>query len=143
MERPPRPRNRPLLTPVILARVAAAGGFSALAAFAVLVAHPGSFEHARWTAFTVLVAAQVVRAYANRSLAHPVHRLAPNGFLALACAAAVGMQIVIPLVPFLAEAFAAVPLSALEWGIVAAIALAPALVAEVVRRTGRAGEWVA
>jgi Ca2+-transporting ATPase len=143
MDQPPRPRGRPLLTTGILARIAAAGGFSAVAAFGVLLAHPGSFEHARWTAYTALVAAQVVRAYANRSLDHPVHRLAPNGFLALACLVAVAIQILMPFVPFLADAFSTVPLTAADWGVVAAIALAPALVAEVVRRTGRAGEWVA
>ncbi len=52
------------------------------------------------------------------------------------------IQALIPYVPALAEAFRATPLDGSEWALVAAIALAPALLAELVRTTtGRA--WVA
>jgi len=68
--------------------------------------------------------------------------LAPNGALAAACLAVIAIQVVIPLVPFLSEAFRARPLDARDWLIVATIALAPALVAQVIRGlTGRT--WVA
>jgi hypothetical protein len=50
-------------------------------------------------------------------------------------------QAAIPYLPPLAEAFQATPLSAVEWFVVAIIALAPAVVAEVMRRSGRL--WVA
>jgi Ca2+-transporting ATPase len=143
MRRPPRPRSRPLLDRGILARIALAGGFSATAAFVILVTHPAGFEHARWMAYTALVVAQVVRAYANRSLQHSLRHLGLNGFLALACVIGVAFQIAIPYVPWLADAFRAAPLGAIEWAVVAAIALAPALVAEAVRsRSGRVA-WVA
>jgi hypothetical protein len=57
---------------------------------------------------------------------------------------AVGIQAAIPYLPWLAEAFHATPLDALDWAIVAVVALAPALLAEVVR-TVRGGRtiWVA
>jgi calcium-translocating P-type ATPase len=143
MQKPPRPRDLPLLDRGILVRIAGAGGFSAGAAFIILVAHPGPFEHVRWVAFTALVVAQAVRAYANRSLGQPLHRLRTNGFLAGACLMAVAVQAAIPYVGFMADAFRATPLTAAEWVVVATIAIVPALVAELVRtRSGRVA-WVA
>jgi Ca2+-transporting ATPase len=142
MQRPPRRRGVPLLTDELLARIVGAGGFSAVAALVVMVTHPGTPEHTRWLAYTVLVCAQAVRAYANRSLRIPVHRLAPNLFLMAAGLAVIAVQAIIPQVPILAEAFRATPLDASDWAIVTVIALAPALLAEVVRTvTGRT--WVA
>jgi len=143
MEVPPRPRALPLLDRAILLRLAAAGGFSAAAAFVLLITHPGSFEHARWVAFTALVVSQAVRAYANRSLAQPVHRLRSNVFLAGACVTVVAVQAAVPFIPFMADAFRAVPLSAAEWLMVTAVAVFPAIVAEVVRSRGWRIAWVA
>ncbi len=141
MERPPRRRDRPLLTSELLARISVAGGFSAVAALVLMLNHDGSPDHVRWLAYTSLVVAQVVRAYANRSLDRPVTTLRPNGLLAGAVAIVLLAQVAIPYVPVLADAFRATPLDATDWVFVAIIALAPALVAEVIRRTtGRV--WV-
>jgi Ca2+-transporting ATPase len=98
-------------------------------------------DHARWLAYTTLVVGQVVRAYANRSLSLSVLRLGRNTFLAAACLLVIAIQAAIPYLPPLADAFRATPLAIGEWGIVFAIALAPALVADVIRRLGRT--WVA
>jgi Ca2+-transporting ATPase len=142
MAEPPRRRDVPLLPASLLLRIAGAGGFSALAAVGILAWNPGGFEHARWLAFTALVVGQVVRGYANRSLTRSVFDLVPNGALAAGCLAVIAIQILIPLVPFLSDAFRATPLDARDWFVVAAIALAPALLADVIRRlTGRT--WVA
>ncbi len=142
MRRPPRRRGVPLLTTGLLARIAVAGGFSAVAALVVMVAHPGPPDAARWMAFTVLVCGQAVRANANRSIRGSVRRLAPNWFLLAAGIAVVVIQVAIPYVPVLAEAFRAAPLTGPEWAVVAVIALAPAVLAEVVRSvTGRT--WIA
>jgi P-type Ca2+ transporter type 2C len=140
--RPPRPMARPLLTGGLLAKITAAGGFSALAALGLLLMAPGGAAHAQWLAFTALVCGQAVRAYANRSLHEPVHRLAPNGFLLAAVLAVIAIQAAIPFVPPLAEAFRAVPLTALEWLLVAIVALAPAVLAQLVRAVRRT-TWVA
>ncbi len=142
MDRPPRHASRPLLTTNLLARVTSAGSFTALAALWLMTSHPGGFEHGRWLAYTTLVVSQAVRAYANRSLTTPLHRLRPNGFLALACFVAIGTQALIPFVSPLAEAFRATSLDASDWLLVAAVALAPAVLAEIVR-TVRATSWVA
>jgi P-type Ca2+ transporter type 2C len=142
MAEPPRRRDVPLLPASLLLRIAGAGGFSALAAVGILAWNPGGFEHARWLAFTALVVGQVVRGYANRSLTRSVFDLVPNGALAAAGLAVIAIQIVIPLVPFLSDAFRATPLDPRDWFVVTAIALAPALIADVIRRlTGRT--WVA
>jgi magnesium-transporting ATPase (P-type) len=142
MRRPPRPRGVPLLTTGLLVRIAAAGGVTAVAALAILVGHGGGAEHARWVAFTALVFGQLVRAYANRSLVHPVHRLPPNGFLAIACLTGGLIQLLIPYVAPLAGAFRATPLDALDLALVGLVAIGPLVVAEVVRSVRRA-TWVA
>ena len=142
MTRPPRRAGRPLLTRDLLARIVGAGGFSALAALWLMTGSGGGLEHARWLAFTTLVVAQAVRAYANRSLLLPVTTLGRNGFLLATCLITVVVQALIPFVPPIADAFGASPLAPQEWLLVAVIALAPAVLAEVVRRLGR-GPWVA
>lgn len=144
MTRPPRHATRPLLTGGILAGVAVAGSFTAIAALAVMLAHGGDFDHAAWLAYTILVVGQCVRAYWNRSIREPIHRLGANGFLLAACALAVAVQALIPHVPPLAEAFRAVPLGPADWALVALVALAPALAAEIGRTLGRGRlAWVA
>jgi magnesium-transporting ATPase (P-type) len=130
------------VTNELLGRITVAGGFSAVAALVVMVTHDGSADHARWLAYSVLVCAQAVRANANRSVREPIHRLGPNWFLLAAGAAVIAIQAAIPFVPLLAEAFRATPLDAPDWALVAVIALAPALLAELVRTIGRR-TWIA
>ncbi|HSK51624.1 MAG TPA: cation-transporting P-type ATPase, partial [Clostridia bacterium] len=142
MRRPPRKRGEPLLTRELLARIAGAGGFSAVAALVIMATHEGTDEHARWFAYTTLVCAQVVRAYANRSLHVPLHRLGRNGFLLGAGLVVIAIQVLMPFVPPLAEAFQATPLTLDEWATVAAVALTPAVAAEAIR-TVRGRPWVA
>jgi Ca2+-transporting ATPase len=142
MRRPPRRRGEPLLTRNLLGRIAAAGGFSAVAALVVMVTHDSGGDHARWLAYSVLVCGQAVRAYANRSVREPIWRLPVNWFLLAAGIAVIAVQAMIPFVPILAEAFRATPLDASDWAVVAVIALAPAILAQVVRAvTGRT--WIA
>ena len=68
MRRPPRPRERPLLTTGSSPGSRVAGGFTRGRGAGLMLTHDGSADHARWLAYTTLVVAQVVRAYANRSL---------------------------------------------------------------------------
>ena len=142
MQRPPRDRRIPLLNNEILGRIVGAGGFSAVAALVIMVTHPGTPEHARWLAYTTLVCAQIVRAYANRSLTIPLHRLGRNTFLLLTGLVVLAIQVAIPYLPPFAEAFHATPLEPDDWAIVALVALAPAVLAEVIR-TVRGRPWIA
>jgi P-type Ca2+ transporter type 2C len=142
MSRPPRPRTRPLLDWSILLRLTMAGSFSAVAALVLIEQHSPDFEHARWLAYTALVVGQVVRANANRSLAFPVLLRRPNPLLLAGGVACLAMQVVIPYVPALSDAFQATPLDALDWLLVGAVALAPAVFAEGYRAV-RHRPWVA
>ena len=143
MTRPPRAARQPLLDNGLLVRLTVAGGYSAIAALVLMANHGGGFEHARWLAYTVLVVGQAVRAYANRSIRGPVHRLRANGFLAAACLTVVLVQAIIPIVPPLATAFHATPLGVSDWALVGVVALLPALVAEVVRTLRPGSRWIA
>ena len=129
----PRRRGVSLLTRSLLVRVSAAGAWTALGALVILATHPGGFEHARWIAFNALVLGQVVRAYANRSLTQPLLNLRRNTVLLVACSVAAVAQLAIPYVPALAEAFRATTLDGTDLALVAVVALAPAVVAEIVR----------
>ena len=144
MQRPPRQADLPLLTNSTLAKIGVAGAFTAVAALALMLTHDGTFEHTAWLAYTTLVVGQCVRAYWNRSVREPIHRLRSNRFLLGACVAAVVVQALIPLVPPIAEAFRATPLDLRDWLFVAAIAAVPAAVAEI-GRWRRRGDvvWVA
>jgi P-type Ca2+ transporter type 2C len=144
MKRPPRHAEKPLLTNEILVKIVAAGSFSAIVALVLMLIHGGGFEHAAWLAFTALVASQCVRAYWNRSVREPIRHLGRNGFLLAACVLAVAIQAVIPYVPPLADAFRATRLDVADWLLVAAVAFAPAFVAEMARLRGRGQRiWVA
>ena len=144
MSRPPRHAEQPLLTNGILGGIVAAGGFTAVAALVVMLTHGGGFEHAAWLAYTALVVSQCVRAYWNRSLREPIHRLGRNGLLLGACIFAVAVQVLIPYVPALAEAFRATPLDAFDWLLVAVVAAIPAVAAEFARMGARGRSvWVA
>jgi Ca2+-transporting ATPase len=142
MTRRPRPLGRALLTRELLVRIAVAGGFSADAALWLMTAHDGSADHTRWLAYTTLVCAQAVRAYANRSLRQPLRRLSWNPLLLAACVLTIVVQALIPVIPPLREAFAATPLDVIDWLLVAGVAVAPAALAEAMRARGRR-TWVA
>ena len=144
MTRPPRHAERPLLTNGILTGIAGAGAFTAVAALIVMLNFGGTFEHAAWLAYTTLVVSQCVRAYWNRSVREPIHRLRRNGFLLGACIVAVLIQVAIPYVPGLASAFNATPLDLGDWLVVGVVAFIPALLAELARmRAHGARVWVA
>jgi Ca2+-transporting ATPase len=142
MRQRPRPRGRPLLTNDLLVRISFAGGWTALGALFIIATHPGGPDHARWVAFNALVFGQVVRAYANRSLTRPVLSLPPNLVLLGVGLFVLAIQFAIPHVPVLAEAFQAAPLDGEDLLAIGVVALAPALVAELVRAT-RHRTWVA
>ncbi len=142
MQRPPRSRTKPLLDWTILSRICLAGGFSAVAALYLISQHSTDFMHAQWLAYTALVIGQVVRANANRSLAYPVLLRRPNTLLLAGGILCVAIQVAIPFVPGISDMFHATPLDAFDWMLVAIVALAPAVVAEVYRAV-RHQPWVA
>lgn len=144
MQRPPRHAGQPLLTNAVLVRLLASGSFTAIAALVLVLTNGGDFQHAAWLGYSALVVGQCTRAYWNRSLREPIHRLGTNGFLLAACLGAVAIQAGIPYVPPLAAAFRATPLDIRDWLLVLAVAAIPAVAAEIARLRGRGKLiWVA
>lgn len=144
MQRSPRDPGRPILSAPILISTVAAGTFTAAAAITVMLTHEGDLAYRSWLAYTILVVSQSVRAYWNRSARWPIRSLSRNSVLLGACIAAVIIQLLIPVIPPLAELFRAQILSVGDWLIVAIIALAPAVTAELVRGFRRGSRiWVA
>jgi Ca2+-transporting ATPase len=143
MQRPPRRTGEPLLSTPILARIALAGSFTAVAALGLMLSHDApAGDHARWLAYTALVCGQVVRALANRSLRASLFRIGPNAVLLGGAVLVVLVQLAIPFIPGVGDAFRATPLGPDDWLLVAIVAFAPALLAEVVR-SARRTVWVA
>jgi magnesium-transporting ATPase (P-type) len=142
MRRPPRRPGEPLLNAGLLARITLAGSFTAVAALWLMTNDPAGAEHAQWLAYTALVCGQLVRAWANRSLRTPVHRIGRNGLLLAMCLVAFAIQAAIPFLPGVSEAFRATPLGADDWAVIAVVAFVPAVVAEVIRSLRRV-TWVA
>ena len=111
-----RPANRRCSRNEILARIVGAGGFSAVAALVVMVTHPGRRSTRAGSPTRRSSVAQVVRAYANRSLTIPLHRLwARTGSCWRTACVVLAIQVAIPYVPPLAEAFRATPLEPDDW----------------------------
>lgn len=137
MRRPPRNPSAPLLSAPILFNISVVGAFTAIAAAVVMLVHDGDFAYRSWLAYSILVVSQCVRAYWNRSCRWPLRSIRANRLLLAACTFAIGAQVVIPFVPPLATAFRATPLHGVDWLIVGAIALAPALVADALRTIRR------
>ncbi len=142
MRRPPRPRGEALLNRSLLLRISGAGAWTAVGALFIMATYQGDLDQARWLAFNALVFGQTVRAYANRSLVRPVLRLRRNTVLLAACTLSIAIQLAIPFVPLLAETFRAAPLALNDLLLIGSVALAPAVLAELVRAATRR-TWVA
>jgi Ca2+-transporting ATPase len=137
MDRPPRPRESPLLDRASLRFVLLAGGLKAALAGALLLGLPwagSSLEATRTSVFLYTALAQLLFAYpARRVASQPL----PNPLLHLAIGASVALQLACVALPGLREVLGLVPLEAAAWG---SVGLAVALTwagAELVLRSGR------
>ena len=108
MRRPPRRVDRPLLDNGMLARIGVAGCITAVAALVLMLTHGGSFDHGAWLAYTS-PRRRAMRACVlepQRSRAAPPPGRTTGSFWRHA-GAAIAIQVLIPYVPPLAEAFRA------------------------------------
>ena len=142
MQRPPRPRGVPLLTRWIARADRRGGRRDRDRRTCATDRHRwrrGSCSLGRLRCTRIQPTCPRVR----EPVPHPsAARPAANGFLAIACLVGGVVQLAIPYVPPLAEAFRATPLDGLELALVALVAVGPILVAEVVRSARRV-VWVA
>jgi Ca2+-transporting ATPase len=124
MDRPPRPRETPLLERSSLRFVVLAGGFEAALAGLLLVGLPhtgASLEATRSAVFLYTALAQLAFAYPARRLdARPL----PNPLLHVAIAGSVALQVACMTLPGMRFVLGLVPLAAELWVLVAlAVAL--------------------
>jgi Ca2+-transporting ATPase len=119
MDRPPRPRESPLLDRASLRFVLFAGGGMATLAGALLLGLPelgASIEATRTAVFVYAGLAQLALAYPARRLeARPL----PNRWLHLAILASVALQLACVALPGMRAALDLVPLARTEWALVA------------------------
>jgi P-type Ca2+ transporter type 2C len=142
MRRPPRDPAEPLMTPAFGWLVVWQGALLAgcsLSAFAVGMRWYGvegqGLRHAVTIAFMTLAMAQVFHAFNARSRSRSalMSRLFTNGWLWGATGICVTLQLAAVEVPILREVLKTVALSWADWGVVAAGALTPVVVVELVK----------
>jgi P-type Ca2+ transporter type 2C len=142
MRRPPRDPAEPLMTPSFGWLIVWQGSLLAactLAAFAVGMRWYGAegegLRHAVTIAFMTLAMAQVLHAFSARSRSRSAltSRLFTNAWLWGATGICVALQIAAVEVPLLREVLRTVALSWADWGLVAAGAVAPVVVVELVK----------
>ncbi|MGI9601205.1 MAG: cation-translocating P-type ATPase [Acidimicrobiales bacterium] len=124
MERPPRQITDRLVDSRMISGIALIGAVMAAVTLVALDWHlPGglfegdrSVDYARTTAFTTLVLAQVFNAFNSKSdETSALPQLFTNRLLWLACAVAVGLQLVVVHIGVLNDAFGTEPLTLQSW----------------------------
>ena len=131
MRRPPRDPAVGVITPrmwagiCVAAVVIATGTLAALDAGLPggLIAGSGSVEYARTLAFTTLVLFELYDVFCTRSDEETtLHRTLRNGWLVLAVAVGLALQLAVVYIPTLQGAFGTVPLGVADWLFCAAVA---------------------
>ncbi|MDP1570080.1 MAG: cation-transporting P-type ATPase [Vicinamibacterales bacterium] len=149
MTRPPRDPGEPLLTPQVLVLIAWQGLLitaATLVAFGVGMRWYGAegdgVRQAITMAFMTLALAQVFHAFNARSRTRSAFdsRLFTNGWLWAAVALCLILQAAAVYVPLLQQVLQTVPPAAPDWGVIAACALMPVAVVEVVKAMQRVAE---
>jgi Ca2+-transporting ATPase len=146
LSRPPRRPEAEVFDQRFLVRVVTAGGLAAgvaLAAFAWELHAAGSVAAARNAAFSVLVVAELLRAFSARSATRTVAELGARGNARLLVTgmALFTVQLLLPHAPPLRAVFHVAPVSAatwLAWGALATLPLAVLELAKLGRRRMRA-----
>ena len=142
MTRPPRDPKEPLMTPGFAWLITWQGVLLSgctLATFAIGMNRYGAegsgLRHAVSIAFMTLAMAQIFHAFNARSRTRSAltARLFTNGWLWGSTLICVLLQLAAVTVPFLREVLHTVPLTAADWGLIAAGALLPVAVVELVK----------
>ena len=146
MQRPPRPPAEPLITPLLLARLAYVTVLMVAATFAVFeweLLRGAPLETARTAAVQMLVFAEIVylfncRRFVDSSLNRP--GLTGNRVALAVCALLIGLQLLFTYQPSLQTLFRTTALDAVSWLVIVVLALAIFLAVEaekaLLRRLG-------
>jgi Ca2+-transporting ATPase len=147
MARPPRPVGEPVITAAMWRGIALVGIVMAAGTLAVFDASlPGGFiegsgnlRYAQTMAFTTLVLCQLFNVLNARSDERSAfHGLFTNGWLWLALAGSIALQVVVVHLPVLQRAFGTTPLSVQDWMLCAVVASSVLWIREMSKVVGRA-----
>jgi Ca2+-transporting ATPase len=132
MNRKPRNPGEGIFAHGLLWRALGSGMFIALvtlAVFSMAWAGSGDLDLARTASFNTLVLAQLFFVFTCRSEHRSILEvgLMTNPKLVLAVLCSVGLQLAVTYVPLLRSVFHTVPLNAVQWGFIAALASLPAV----------------
>ncbi len=142
---PPRKREEPVLTPLLLQRLVLIGIVIAIGTtytFSRALAQDYALDHARTVALTTIVLFQLFNVFNVRSESLSIFRMSllSNPFLFFSVIASIMAQIAIVYVPAFQMIFRTAPLNLYDWffaAIMAVVVLAAVEVEKVIRRRGR------
>ncbi|MFZ5633388.1 MAG: calcium-translocating P-type ATPase, SERCA-type [Bacillota bacterium] len=138
MNRKPRPPGEGIFAHGLGWRILGSGFFMAMGTLAIFWTAwlgSGNLDLARTVAFTTLVFTQLFFVFTCRSEHHSVLELGfftnPHLVAAVLCSAA--LQLAVIYLPFLQPTFHTVPLNAVQWGVILAVAALPAAAGTIFR----------
>ncbi len=137
MEEPPKSKNAPILTHLGLSLIGVISVMStvfALTIFNHFATIHGSPVEGRSVVFASFAINSMIYIFAYRSMHRPLWQMVPlreNKTLVWTIAAGLATALIAFLIPGLREILGIVPLSALEWGVVAGVALILLMIVEV------------
>jgi len=129
MKYPPRHPDSPILSGVVVGRIALVSVLLLIAVFAVFAwqkAGGYSLEVARTVAVNILVMASMAYLFNSRSLTKSMFKLGvfTNPWLLLGCGLMILLQILFTYAPFMNSLFSSAPISGRDWIIVICVSLA-------------------
>ena len=135
MERPPREPSQPILTRVLLGRIALVSAILLVGAFGLFewdLAHGSSVEVARTVAVNAFVMVQIAYLFNCRTLTRPASSVGwfTNRNLLLGVAVMIGLQVLFTYAPFMNTLFASAPLSVTQWVLIGLLAILTFLIVE-------------
>ena len=142
MQKPPRDPKSAIFEKPLLFRLGYQGAMIAgLTLLAFLIGHRTSIELGETMAFAVLSGSQIFHSLNLRSNVYSLFSKGPgNKWLLYAGGASLFLQLVVLLTPFLQDIFHLVPMSPMDWLIVAGLSVTPILIVEIFKALGWTGE---
>ncbi len=142
MDAPPRDPKSPIFSKPLLFRVCYQGLMvAALSLCAFLVGARISPDTGHTMAFAVLAMSQLVHAFNLRSNTHSAFsRGRLNKWMLPAFFGGLALQLGVLLIPFLMDLFRVVPLTLMQWLLVAVLSIAPLTIVELFKALGWTGE---
>ena len=142
MQKPPRDPRSAIFEKPLLFRLGYQGALIALLTLcAFLIGQKTSVALGQTMAFAVLSGTQIFHSLNLRSSTFSLFQKGPgNKWLLIAGGASMALQALVLLTPFLQNIFRLVPMSPVQWLIVAGLSIAPILVVEAFKAMGWTGE---